>query len=431
MINLKKTVLASLFLVSSAFAQDGGLKALLTDNASIGASVGMMSYVSSNPDMELAYGVNYTKSINAVVGVQAGLLSGALTNSSGTLDFSSLTAKGLVNLSNLSISTCSNLKFYASAGAGLMNVKDSGRALMPNLGGGVKYVFSDKYENMDLDFSSSVSAGSLAGSVYFAPNVMFNLGLNYRFSTKEESVEWNNPLDAMYGDIANVKTEIEGLSTDSDGDGVSDAFDADNNTPEGVAVDGKGNALDVDMDGVADYADEDPFTARGVQVDAKGRELDSDKDGVANSVDMEPNTPSGATVNFKGQEIRGAKDAFMPSVYFDFNSSTVSYANYERLASVAALLQANPSYTLKVIGYADSVGNSENNHKIALRRANAVIDALVNMFSVDASRLSAQSKGEDAPLANESVKVSETTSDGQVISNNLSRMNRRVEFVIE
>ena len=70
MINLKKTVLASLFLVSSAFAQDGGLKALLTDNASIGASVGMMSYVSSDSDMELAYGVNYTKSINAVVGVQ-------------------------------------------------------------------------------------------------------------------------------------------------------------------------------------------------------------------------------------------------------------------------------------------------------------------------------------------------------------------------
>ena len=101
------------------------------------------------------------------------------------------------------------------------------------------------------------------------------------------------------------------------------------------------------------------------------------------------------------------------------------------MASVAALLQANPRYTLKVIGYADSVGNSENNLKIALRRANAVIDALVNMFSVDASRLSGESKGEEAPLANESVKVSETTSDGQIISNNLSRMNRRVEFVIE
>jgi len=430
MINLKKMFLASLFLASSAFAQDGGLKGLLTDNASIGASVGMMSYVSSDSEMDLAYGVNYTKSINSVVGIQAGFLSGALTNSSGTIDFSALSAKGLVNLSNLSISTCADLKFYASAGASLMSLEDGGSSLVPNLGGGLKYVISDKYENIDVDLSASLGAGSIPNQK-IDPHMMINLGLNYRFSSKEESVEWNNPLDAMYGDITNVKTELEGLSTDSDGDGVSDAFDADNNTPEGVAVDGKGNALDVDMDGVADYADEDPFTARGVQVDAKGRELDSDKDGVANSVDMEPNTPSGATVNFKGQEIRGAKDAFMPSVYFDFNSSTVSYANYERLASVAALLQANPSYTLKVIGYADSVGNSENNHKIALRRANAVIDALVNMFSVDSSRLSAQSKGEDAPLANESVKVSETTSDGQVISNNLSRMNRRVEFVIE
>jgi OOP family OmpA-OmpF porin len=258
-----------------------------------------------------------------------------------------------------------------------------------------------------------------------------SLGLNYRFSKKEVSTEWNNPLDAMYGDIATVKTEIEGLSNDSDGDGVSDAFDVDNNTPQGVAVDGKGNALDVDMDGIADYADEDPFTARGVQVDAKGRELDSDKDGVANSVDIEPNTASGATVNFQGKEIKGAKGAFMPAVYFDFNSSKVSYANYERLAAVASLLQANPNYKLKVVGYADAFGNSENNHKIALRRANAVIDALTSMFNIDSSRLSADSKGEDAPLANESVKVTETTADGQVISNNLTRMNRRVEFVIE
>ena len=107
----------------------------------------------------------------------------------------------------------------------------------------------------------------------------------------------------------------------------------------------------------------------------------------------------------------------MPAVYFDFNSSKVSYANYERLAAVASLLQANPTYKLKVIGFADTVGNSANNHKIALRRANAVIDALSNMFSIDSARLTAESKGEDAPLANESVKITETTADGQVISN--------------
>jgi len=430
MINLKKTLLASLFVASGAFAQDGGLKGLLTDDASIGAAVGALTYVSADSDMELAYGVNYTKSLSSVISVQAGYLSGGLSSSKDEMTFTAITTKGLINISNLSVGSCSSAKLYLSGGASLMSIEDDGSAIVPNAGGGLKYAINDKYQNMDLDLSATLGAGTLTADNIRA-HVMFALGLNYRFASKEESVEWNNPLDAMYGDIATVKTELEGLSTDSDGDGVSDAFDGDNNTPEGVAVDGKGNALDVDMDGVADYADEDPFTARGVQVDAKGRELDSDKDGVANSIDVEPNTPSGATVNFKGKEIRGAKGAFMPSVYFDFNSSKVSYANYERLAAVASLLQANPNYKLRVIGYADTVGNSENNHKIALRRANAVIDALVNMFSVDASRLTAESKGEDAPLADESMKVTETTADGQVISNNLSRMNRRVEFVIE
>ena len=427
MVNFKKIFLLTIFIVSSSFAQDGGLKSLLTDNASFGLSTGVFTYVSADSNFELAYGFNYSKQLNAVLALQGGLISGGLSTSEDTLSFNAISLKGLMNLTNLSVGKETEANVYFSAGLNVMSFKDEGQAVVPNVGLGLRYALNN---NLDLDLSSSIGTTPYTGDV-ISTHMLFGLGVNYRFSSKDESVEWNNPLDAMYGDIANVKTEIEGLATDSDGDGVSDAFDADNNTPEGVAVDGKGNALDVDMDGVADYADEDPFTARGVQVDAKGRELDSDKDGVANSVDMEPNTPSGATVNFKGQEIRGAKDAFMPSVYFDFNSSTVSYANYERLASVAALLQANPSYTLKVIGYADSVGNSENNHKIALRRANAVIDALVNMFSVDASRLTAESKGEDAPLANESVKVSETTSDGQVISNNLSRMNRRVEFVIE
>ena len=426
MINLKKVALALLFVASSAFAQDSGIKGLLTNDASVGLNLAALTYISADSNMELGFGVNYTKQINAVFALQGGVLSGGLSNSSDTLSFSALTLKGLVNVSNLSIGSSTGAKLYLSGGVNLMSI-DNGKAVVPNVGGGIKYAVND---NMDIDLSATIGTSPLT-SDEIGTHMMAGLGLNYRFMKKEEALEWNNPLDAMYGDIASVKTEIEGLSTDSDGDGVADAFDGENNTPEGVAVDGKGNALDVDMDGVADYADEDPFTARGVQVDAKGRELDSDKDGVANSVDIEPNTPSGATVNFQGKEIRGAKGAFMPAVYFDFNSAKVSYANYERLAAVASLLQANPTYKLRVIGYADTVGNSENNHKVALRRANAVIDALSNMFSVDASRLTAESKGEDAPLANESVKVTETTADGQVISNSLTRMNRRVEFVIE
>ena len=426
MINLKNLALASLFVTTSAFAQDGGLKGLVLDNASIGVDVGAFRYVSADRNLDVAFGLNYTKQINSVFALQAGVLNGALSNEAEELAFNALTLKGLINLTNLSVGSSPKAKLYLSGGVNVLSF-DDGNAVIPTLGAGIKYAL---YNNIDLDLSAAFGSTPLTLDP-INTHLITNIGVNYKFTKKDVAVEWNNPLDAMYGDIATVKTEIEGLSTDTDGDGVADAFDGDNNTPEGVAVDGKGNALDVDMDGVADYADEDPFTARGVQVDANGRELDSDKDGVANSIDIEPNTESGATVNFQGKEIRGAKGAFMPAVYFDFNSAKVSYANYERLAAVASLLQANPKYKLSVIGYADAVGNSANNHKIALRRANAVVDALSSMFSIDASRLTASSKGEDAPLANESVKVTETTADGQVISNNLTRMNRRVEFVIE
>ena len=426
MINLKNLALASLFVTTSAFAQDGGLKGLVLDNASIGVDVGAFRYVSADRNLDVAFGLNYTKQISSVFAFQAGVLNGALSNKAEELAFNALTLKGLINLTNLSVGSSPKAKLYLSGGVNVLSF-DDGNAVIPTLGAGIKYAL---YNNIDLDLSAAFGSTPLTSDP-INTHLITNIGVNYKFTKKDVAIEWNNPLDAMYGDIATVKTEIEGLSTDTDGDGVADAFDGDNNTPEGVAVDGKGNALDVDMDGVADYADEDPFTARGVQVDANGRELDSDKDGVANSIDIEPNTESGATVNFQGKEIRGAKGAFMPAVYFDFNSAKVSYANYERLAAVASLLQANAKYKLRVIGYADAVGNSANNHKIALRRANAVVDALSSMFSIDASRLTASSKGEDAPLANESVKVTETTADGQVISNNLTRMNRRVEFVIE
>lgn len=52
------------------------------------------------------------------------------------------------------------------------------------------------------------------------------------------------------------------MSRDSDGDGVADAFDKQNDTPEGVVVDGSGLPLDVDMDGVYDYQYEDLFTVK-------------------------------------------------------------------------------------------------------------------------------------------------------------------------
>ena len=103
MVNFKKIFLLTIFIVSSSFAQDGGLKSLLTDNASFGLSTGVFTYVSADSNFELAYGFNYSKQLNAVLALQGGLISGGLSTSEDTLSFNAISLKGLMNLTNLSV----------------------------------------------------------------------------------------------------------------------------------------------------------------------------------------------------------------------------------------------------------------------------------------------------------------------------------------
>jgi outer membrane protein OmpA-like peptidoglycan-associated protein len=245
------------------------------------------------------------------------------------------------------------------------------------------------------------------------------IGATYNFGTKgkRESIVFSTPLGDMWTTLQEVKEKMDGLTTDSDGDGVPDIFDQDPNTPEGVAVDGAGRPLDVDMDGIPDYMDADPFTARGVKVDADGRELDSDGDGVPDSRDLEPNTPPGSLVDVRGRAIPtgggNLSDAFLPQVYFGFNSATVTDANRERLATIARVMQNDEKISFSIIGHTDNVGSEEYNKKLGERRAQAVKDYLVKHFNIDASRLTVESRGKGKPMSG------------------LNSINRRVEFIIK
>ena len=49
---------------------------------------------------------------------------------------------------------------------------------------------------------------------------------------------------------------------DADGDGVTDQFDKDPNTPKGCPVDTHGISLDTDRDGIPDCKDKEPLTKR-------------------------------------------------------------------------------------------------------------------------------------------------------------------------
>ncbi|MCH8546063.1 MAG: OmpA family protein, partial [Cryomorphaceae bacterium] len=248
---------------------------------------------------------------------------------------------------------------------------------------------------------------------YMYAGVTFNLGKK----GNRTSLVYSAPMSDMYSKVRDIEDKIDKLTKDSDGDGVSDYFDKDPDTPEGVAVDGAGRPLDVDMDGIPDYMDADPFTNKGVKVDKDGRELDSDGDGVPDSQDLEPNTPKGALVDVRGRQIDLSKadavDAFLPQIYFAFNSATVTAANRERLATIARVLHNNENLSMTLVGHTDKVGSEEYNKKLGERRAQAVKDYLVKNFNIDGSRLEIKSKGKGQPLGN------------------YNNINRRVEMYIK
>lgn len=276
---------------------------------------------------------------------------------------------------------------------------------------GVRYYFADNIDG----FGASGVGGGAAGGRASDVGVYTGLGVSYNFGNKEgkdknEKVAaiYGNPLDDIYGDMEKIREDYDKLTSDDDGDGVSNLMDQDNSTPEDVAVDGSGKAMDIDEDGIPDYLDEDPFTPKGAKVDSEGRAVDSDGDGVPDHMDEEANTPEGTLVNFRGVKIptdQGVGSASMPSVFFNFNSAKVTGANEYRLANIAQVLKANSDLKVKLVGYTDSRGPEDYNKSLGKRRAEEVSKRLQQVYGIAGSRISTESGGESNSLAQDLYKV--------------------------
>lgn len=231
----------------------------------------------------------------------------------------------------------------------------------------------------------------------------FNVGVNFHFSWFSPHVD-PTPIifigPGMDPRVDKLVSDMDKIMTDKDKDGVSDFFDKEPDTPEGYMVYGGGQAVDQDKDGIADEIDQDPYSTKGAKVDANGRELDNDGDGVYDGMDLEPNSKPGAFVNYQGVTIvdrigggGDASEAFLPMIYFDFDKANITSANYQRLATIARFLDANPNTSLVVFGHTDKVGGEQYNYKLSDRRAKAAKMSLVNDFGIDASRIEIVGKG--------------------------------------
>ncbi len=86
----------------------------------------------------------------------------------------------------------------------------------------------------------------------------------------------------------------------------------------------------------------------------------------------------------------------MATVRFTINSDVIMPTEEVNIYNMAEWLKANPSEKIVVAGYADKdTGSSEYNMELSERRANAVVNALVDKYGISRDRLTVKSDGSD------------------------------------
>ena len=256
-----------------------------------------------------------------------------------------------------------------------------------NLGGGVAFKISNSvnlaieskatFTNNDY-LDTYTSPWSNSNDAWFFNSAKLNINLGNP-AKRVQPLWWINPNNYMYSEINSPKhmKMPKVVLPDADGDGVTDQFDLEPNTPAGAPVDSHGRAKDTDGDGVPDYRDKEPLTPLNcfpVNNDGVGtcpepaccREL---RDRIAN-LTVAPATP-----------VCSVSD--LPSIQFK-SGAKVSKDAEKLLAAAAAKLKANPTCKVKLIGYGAS---SKAAQQLSWERVNAIQKYLIEKQGIAENRI--------------------------------------------
>ena len=178
--------------------------------------------------------------------------------------------------------------------------------------------------------------------------------------------------DVRLDSLNNRIGEIEELMNDSDKDGVPDYLDVEQNSIAGVAVDTKGRMVDRNNNGVPD-------------------ELEKY---VNNSISNNNNTAASAAS--ESALLQLINEGYI-AAYFDKNKTQPNSASTSSIGFILTYLKNNPSKAVDITGYADEIGDTEYNSKLASDRAKNV-KAILLKAGINESRLNILSSGEDASV---------------------------------
>lgn len=106
------------------------------------------------------------------------------------------------------------------------------------------------------------------------------------------------------------------------------------------------------------------------------------------------------------------------NIEFDIDRAEVRLQYREEVAKVGDFMNKYPDTTAVIEGYTDEVGSDEYNMQLSERRAESVVNYLVDNFGIERTRLAAKGYGKTKPVADNS------TEEGK-------QKNRRINAVID
>ena len=287
-------------------------------------------------------------------------------------------------------------------GNGLSNTKAGtittfgGKAPFPNgrkgwtllggasLGGGIAFKLSPKvnigveqrFTFVPYDYLDAYKPPtSRANDIYSFTSARLNFNIGNP-AKRVQPLWWLNANNFIYNELnrpQHMKLPTPVLP-DADGDGVTDQFDMEPNTPAGAPVDVRGVAKDTDADGVPDYKDKELLTPQKC--------FPVDADGVGNCPEPACCTELRARLdsgNFGGTCNIGN----LPSIQFKSGKATLSKDATTMLASAAAQIKASPDCRVRVIGHGASDKSAQ---QLSWDRVNAVIRYLVEKQGIGEDR---------------------------------------------
>jgi len=252
----------------------------------------------------------------------------------------------------------------ASAGGGIA-FKLSNKV---NLGLEQRFTFTP-YDYLD------ASAGGKSNDIISYTSARFNYNLGSS-AKRVQPLWWLNPNNFVYNEInspQHMKLPTPVLP-DADGDGVTDQFDMEPNTPAGAPVDVRGVSKDTDSDGVPDYKDKELLTPQKC--------FPVDADGIGNCPEPACCTELRNRLD-SGNFGNNCNIGNLPSIQFRSGRATLSNDAMSILASAAAQIKGTPDCRVRVIGHGASDKRAQ---QLSWDRVNAVIRYLVERQGISEDR---------------------------------------------